>query len=121
VPIKIDAPTVVPVPGTPPKKIEEYFGRLNTGETGLSIARMVCPQGWEEPAQSPHFDEYTLVLSGMLVVEHAEGELEIRAGEAVQTLFGERVRYRTPEPGGAEYIAVCVPAFSPEGARREES
>src|SRR5579871_3590072 len=119
-PEKIERPTVVPSAGTLPKTIEEYFGRANTGETGLSLARMRSPQGWEEPAQRPQFDEYTLVLEGLLVVEHDGGKLEIRAGEAVHARFGERVRYSTPEAGGAEYIAICVPAFSPHGVTREE-
>ena len=120
-PEKIALPTVVPPAGTPPKSIEEYFGRLNTGETGISIARMRSPQGWEEPAQRPEFDEYTLVLTGLLLVEHDDGTLEIRAGEAVHARFGERVRYSTPAPGGAEYIAICVPAFSPQAVNREEA
>jgi ethanolamine utilization protein EutQ (cupin superfamily) len=120
-PEKIALPTVVASAGTLPKTIEEYFGGANTGETGISIARMRSPQGWEETAQRPEFDEYTLVLSGLLVVEHDEGKLEIRAGEAVHARFGERVRYSTPDPGGAEYVAVCVPAFSPHAVNREES
>ena len=116
---KIDQPTVVPAEGTEPKIIEEYVGRVNTGDASVSIARMRSPQGWEEPAQTPEFDEYTLVLAGMLLVEHEGGRVEVRAGEAVQTRAGERVRYSTPEPGGAEYVAVCLPAFSPETAHRE--
>ena len=116
---KIETPTVVPAEGTEPKLIEEYVGRVNTGDASVSIARMRSPQGWEEPAQTPEFDEYTLVLAGMLLVEHEGGSVEVRAGEAVHTKAGERVRYSTPEPGGAEYVAVCVPAFSPETAHRE--
>ena len=116
---KIESPTVVPAEGTEPKIIEEYVGRVNTGDASVSIARMRSPQGWEEPAQTPEFDEYTLVLAGMLLVEHVGGRVEVRAGEAVQTRAGERVRYSTPEPGGAEYVAVCVPAFSPETAHRD--
>ena len=116
---KIETPTVVPAEGTEPKLIEEYVGRVNTGDASVSIARMRSPQGWEEPAQMPEFDEYTLVLAGMLLVEHDGGRVEVRAGEAVHTKAGERVRYSTPEPGGAEYVAVCVPAFSPETAHRE--
>jgi mannose-6-phosphate isomerase-like protein (cupin superfamily) len=119
VPERIAAPTVVPSEGTRPKVIEEYVGRVNTGEGALSIARMRSPEGWVEPAQTPEFDEYTLVLSGMLLVEHDGGRLEIRAGEAVHTRPGERVRYSTPEPGGAEYVAVCLPAFSPDTAHRD--
>jgi ethanolamine utilization protein EutQ (cupin superfamily) len=116
---KIETPTVVPAEGTEPKLIEEYVGRVNTGDASVSIARMRSPQGWEEPAQMPEFDEYTLVLAGMLLVEHDGGRVEVRAGEAVHTKAGERVRYSTPEPGGAEYVAVCLPAFSPETAHRE--
>ncbi len=116
----IPAPTVIASAGTRPKTIEEYVGRVNTGESALSIARMRSPQGWEEPAQAPDFDEYTIVLSGLLLVEHEGGQLEVRAGEAVHTRPGEWVRYRTPEPGGAEYVAVCLPAFSPDTVHREE-
>jgi ethanolamine utilization protein EutQ (cupin superfamily) len=116
---KIESPTVVPAEGTEPKIIEEYVGRVNTGDAAVSIARMRSPQGWEEPAQTPEFDEYTVVLGGMLLVEHDGGRVEVRAGEAVHTKAGERVRYSTPEPGGAEYVAVCVPAFSPETAHRD--
>ena len=117
---KIESPTVVPAEGTEPKIIEEYVGRVNTGDAAVSIARMRSPQGWEEPAQTPEFDEYTLVLDGMLLVEHEGGRVEVRAGEAVHTRAGERVRYSTPEAGGAEYVAVCVPAFSPDTVNREE-
>jgi mannose-6-phosphate isomerase-like protein (cupin superfamily) len=116
---KIDKPTVVPAEGTEPKIIEEYVGRVNTGDASVSIARMRSPQGWEEPAQTPEFDEYTLVLSGMLLVEQGGDRVEVRAGEAVHTKAGERVRYSTPETGGAEYVAVCLPAFSPEIAHRD--
>ena len=116
---KIHMPTVVPAEGTEPKIIEEYVGRVNTGDAAVSIARMRSPQGWEEPAQTPEFDEYTLVLDGMLLVEHEGGRVEVRAGEAVHTRAGERVRYSTPDPGGAEYVAVCVPAFSPDTAHRD--
>jgi mannose-6-phosphate isomerase-like protein (cupin superfamily) len=116
---KIDKPTVVPAEGTEPKIIEEFVGRVNTGDASVSIARMTSPQGWEEPAQTPEFDEYTLVLSGMVVVEHDGGRVEVRAGEAIHTSAGERVRYSTPDPGGAEYVAVCIPAFSPEAAHRD--
>jgi ethanolamine utilization protein EutQ (cupin superfamily) len=116
---KIETPTVVPAEGTEPKIIEEYVGRVNTGDASVSIARMRSPQGWKEPAQTPEFDEYTLVLDGMLLVEHDGGRVEVRAGEAVHTRAGERVRYSTPEPGGAEYVAVCLPAFSPAAAHRD--
>jgi quercetin dioxygenase-like cupin family protein len=119
VPDWISAPTVVASEGTLPKTIEEYVGRVNTGDPSISVARMRSPQGWEEPAHTPEFDEYTLVLAGVLVVEHDGGRLEVRAGEAVHTRPGERVRYSTPEPGGAEYVAVCLPAFSPDTVHRD--
>jgi mannose-6-phosphate isomerase-like protein (cupin superfamily) len=115
---KIESP-IVPAEGSEPKVIEEYVGRVNTGDASVSLARMRSPQGWIEPAQTPEFDEYTIVLLGTLVVEHEGGRVEVRAGEAVHTKAGERVRYSTPEPGGAEYVAVCVPAFSPETAHRD--
>ena len=103
-----------------PKVIEEFVGRVNTGDAAVSIARMQSPAGWVEPVQTPQFDEYTIVLSGVLVVAHEGGSLEIRAGEAVHSGPGEWVRYSSPEPGGAEYIAVCLPAFSPELVNRDE-
>jgi quercetin dioxygenase-like cupin family protein len=118
VPERIAEPTIVESAGTLPKTIEEYVGRVNTGEGRVSIARMRSPQGWEEPPQTPEFDEYTLVLHGLLVVEHNGGRIEIRAGEAVHARPGEWVRYSTPEPGGAEYVAVCLPAFSPDTVHR---
>ena len=117
-PERIPSPTIVESAGTLPKRIEEYVGRVNTGEGNVSIARMRSPQGWEEPAQTPEFDEYTLVLAGLLVVEHEGGRLEIRPGEAVHASPGEWVRYSTPDPGGAEYVAVCLPAFSLETVHR---
>jgi mannose-6-phosphate isomerase-like protein (cupin superfamily) len=98
--------------------IDEYVGRVNTGTARLSVAHMRSPAGWEEPAQTPEFDEYTLVLSGSMLVRHAEGELEVAAGQAVVTHAGEWVQYSTPN--GAEYIAVCLPAFSPETVHRED-
>jgi quercetin dioxygenase-like cupin family protein len=119
-PDKIAAPTVIESAGNLPKRIEEYVGRVNTGDAAVSIARMKSPQGWEEPVQTPAFDEWTLVLDGLLVVEHESGRLEVRAGEAVHAKPGEWVRYSTPEPGGAEYVAVCLPAFSPETVNRED-
>lgn len=119
-PEKIAAPTVIEPAGNLPKRIEEYVGRVNTGDAAVSIARMKSPQGWEEPAQTPQFDEWTLVLDGMVVVEHEGGRLEVRAGEAVHTKPGEWVRYSTPEPGGAEYVAVCLPAFSPDTVNRAD-
>ena len=103
-----------------PKRIEEFVGRVNTGTSAVSIARMRSPEGWAEPAQTPEFDEFTIVLGGMLMVEHEGGSLEIRAGEAVHARRGEWVRYSSPEPGGADYVAVCLPAFSPESVHRDE-
>jgi len=119
-PERIAAPTTIASSGNMPKTIEEFVGRVNTGDAALSIARMRSPAGWEEPAQTPEFDEYTVVLAGMLLVEHEGGTLEIRAGEAVHSKPGEWVRYSSPEPGGAEYVAVCLPAFSPDTVNRDE-
>jgi mannose-6-phosphate isomerase-like protein (cupin superfamily) len=108
----------IPVPGG--KVIDEYIGRVNTGESAVSVAHMVAPGGWVEPAQRPEFDEFTLVLKGCLRVEHPGGVFDVRAGQAVVTRAGERVRYTTPDPDGAEYVAVCLPAFQPDTAGREE-
>jgi quercetin dioxygenase-like cupin family protein len=114
-PVHITSATVVA--GVGEKVIRELVGRVNTGTSELSVARMTSPPGWEEPAQTPEFDEVTVVLEGAVVVEHDGGELTVRAGEAVLARAGERVRYSTPE--GAEYVAVCVPAFSPESVYRD--
>lgn len=113
----IPAPTVVPAVGTRPKVIEEFVGRVNSGHEALSLARMKSPPGWVEPGQTPGFDEFTLVLSGVLRVTTREGVLEVRAGQAVVAPRGEWVQYSTPE--GAEYVAVCLPAFSPDTVRRD--
>jgi mannose-6-phosphate isomerase-like protein (cupin superfamily) len=113
----IERPTRIPVPGG--KVIDEYVGRVNTGESALSVAHMVAPGGWVEPAQQPEFDEITLVLRGCVRVEHPTGILDVRAGQAVVTRAGEKVRYTTPESDGAEYVAICIPAFSPDSARRD--
>jgi mannose-6-phosphate isomerase-like protein (cupin superfamily) len=113
----VTAPTRIPVPGG--KVIDEFVGRVTTGTAGVSVARMVAPGGWEEPAQTPEFDEVTLVLRGVVRVEHGGGVLDVGAGQAVLTRAGERVRYTTPEPDGAEYVAVCVPAFGPDLAHRD--
>jgi ethanolamine utilization protein EutQ (cupin superfamily) len=116
-PTLIAAPTRISAPGTPPKRIDEYVGRVNSGTSTVSVAHMRSPAGWSEPAQTPEFDEYTVVLTGRLQVEHAEGALEVSAGQAVITHRGEWVRYSTPD--GAEYVAICVPAFSPETVHRD--
>ena len=115
----IDAPAVVQAAGTKPKRIEEYVGRVNSGHAGVSVARMVSPGGWREPGQRPDFEEITVVLRGVLRVEHETGTLDIRAGQAVVTAPGEWIRYSTPEPEGAEYVAVCLPAFSPDTVHRD--
>ena len=115
----ISTPTIIQAHGTPPKQIEEYIGAVNTGTSGVSISRMLSPAGWSESGQTPEFDEYTVVLSGTLRVETREGVLEVAAGQAVITPAGEWVRYGTPgEP--AEYISVCVPAFTPGSVHRDE-
>jgi mannose-6-phosphate isomerase-like protein (cupin superfamily) len=115
----ISAPTIVAAAGTRPKRIEEFAGRVNSGDARVSVARMTSPAGWEEPGQRPEFEEITVVLRGMVRVEHEAGVLDVRAGQAVATAPGEWIRYSTPEAGGAEYIAVCVPAFSPETVHRD--
>ena len=113
----IPVPSIVPSAGTRPKRIEEFVGRLNTANDAVSIARMVSPAGWVEPGQRPEFDEYTLVLEGSLRVESEGGSLEVGAGQAVHVTAGEWVRYSTP--GGATYIAVCLPAFAPDTVHRD--
>ena len=119
-PTPIRAAARVEAAGNKPKLIDEYVGRVNSRTEAVSIAHMRSPGGWQEPGQTPRFDEYTVVLRGMLRVEHREGTLEIRAGQAVIAHAGEWVRYSTPEAEGAEYIAVCLPAFSMETVRRDE-
>lgn len=116
----IQAPAVVQAAGTKPKRIEEYAGRVNSGHSGVSVARMVSPAGWQEPGQRPEFEEITVVLRGLLRVEHAAGIIDVRAGQAIVTSPGEWIRYSTPEPDGAEYVAVCLPAFSPATVHRDE-
>lgn len=118
-PILIDHATVIQAAGNKPKRIEEYVGRVNSGHAGLSAARMVSPEGWAEPGQRPSFEEITIVLRGTLHVEHEAGAIEVRAGQAVVARPGEWIRYSSPEPGGAEYIAICVPAFSPDTVHRD--
>ena len=118
-PTLIAAPTRIAAAGNKPKVIEEFIGRVNSRTSDVSIARMKSPAGWIEPGQTPQFDEYTIVLAGMLRVEHQGGVLEVRAGQAVITQRGEWVCYSSPEAEGAEYIAVCLPAFSPETVQRD--
>ena len=118
-PTHIPKPTRIEAAGNKPKVIDEFVGRVNTGSAAVSIARMRSPGGWVEPAQRPAFDEYTIVLRGMVRVEHDGGTLDVHAGEAIMTRAGERVRYGTPLDEGAEYIAVCLPAFSPDSVHRE--
>lgn len=115
----IDKPTQIAAAGNKPKLIREYVGRVNSKTEALSVAHMQSPQGWVEPGQRPRFDEYTVVLSGALRVEHEGGSLLVRAGQAVIARAGEWVRYSSPEEGGAEYIAVCLPAFSPDTVQRD--
>jgi mannose-6-phosphate isomerase-like protein (cupin superfamily) len=115
----IAQPTVIQAAGNKPKRIEEYAGRVNSGHAGVSVARMVSPEGWEEPGQRPDFEEITVVLKGLLRVEHKGGSLDVRAGQAVVASPGEWVRYSSPEPGGAEYVAICLPAFSPATVHRD--
>ena len=115
----IERPTVIAAVGNKPKRIEEFVGQVNTHTDQVSIARMHSSPGWEEPGQTPAFDEFTLVLAGMLRVETQAGLLEVRAGQAVHAPAGDWVRYSTPEPEGAEYVSVCVPAFSPHTVHRD--
>jgi quercetin dioxygenase-like cupin family protein len=114
----IAAPTVVTAAGNLPKRIEEFVGRVNSEHTSVSVARMTSPAGWEEPGQRPEFEEITLVLSGLVRVESESGTYDVRAGQAIVTRAGEWVRYSTPDPDGAEYVAICVPAFSLERVHR---
>jgi ethanolamine utilization protein EutQ (cupin superfamily) len=116
-PVLIEKPSVIEAAGTKPKLIAEYVGRVNSGDARVSMAHMKSPAGWVEPGQRPAFDEFTLVLAGALHVEHEGGTIEVPAGQAIHTRPGEWIRYSTP--GGAEYIAVCLPAFSPETVHRD--
>lgn len=115
----IARPTIIQSAGNKPKTIEEYVGRVNSGHETVSVARMVGPEGWVEPGQRPEFEEVTVVLEGLLRVEHEGGVLDVRAGQAVVARPGEWVRYSCPEPGGAQYVAVCLPAFAPESVHRD--
>jgi mannose-6-phosphate isomerase-like protein (cupin superfamily) len=115
----IEKPTKIEAAGTPPKLIEEFIGRVNSGTSAVSIAKMTSPSGWSEPAQTPEFDEYTVVLRGTLKVKLKSGEFNVAAGQAIIINGGEWVQYSTPGPDGAEYFAVCLPAFSPATVHRE--
>ena len=119
-PTLVQQPTRITAAGNKPKLIDEYIGRVNSQTAGVSIAHMRSPGGWVEPGQTPQFDEFTVVLKGMLRVKHKGGSLDVNAGQAVITNKGEWVQYSTPFDEGAEYIAVCLPAFSPETVHRDE-
>lgn len=118
--LHIKKPSIVTAAGNKPKKIEEFFGRVNSNDASVSIARMKSPAGWKEPGQTPKFDEYSLVLNGVLKVETKGGIIEVGAGEGILIESGKWVQYSTPDEPGAEYIAVCIPAFSPELVHRDE-
>lgn len=118
-PTIIAAPSVIHAAGHPPKRIEEYAGLVNSGHANVSVARMQSPSGWQEPGQRPEFEEITIVLRGMVRVEHEDGVMDVLAGQALVTHPGEWVRYSSPGPDGAEYIAVCLPAFSMESVHRD--
>jgi len=119
-PTLISQPTRVSAAGNKPKLIDEYIGRVNSKHSAVSVAHMRSPQGWIEPGQTPEFDEFTVVLRGLLRVKSQSGEMDVRAGQAVVTHAGEWVQYSTPEADGAEYVAVCLPAFSMEAVHRDE-
>jgi mannose-6-phosphate isomerase-like protein (cupin superfamily) len=116
----IEKPTIVQAAGNKPKVIEEFIGRVNSGTESVSVARMKSPGGWIEPGQTPEFDEYTVVLRGTLRVTTKSGDLDVSAGQAVITPAGEWVKYSTPDDDGAEYVAVCLPAFSPATVHRDQ-
>jgi ethanolamine utilization protein EutQ len=119
-PTLVAQPTRISAAGTKPKLIDEYIGRINSKTAGVSVAHMRSPQGWEEPGQTPEFDEFTLVLQGMVRVHHRTGEMDVTSGQAVIAHAGEWIQYSTPAEGGAEYIAVCLPAFSMETVHRDQ-
>jgi mannose-6-phosphate isomerase-like protein (cupin superfamily) len=119
-PTFIAKPTRVEAAGNKPKLIDEYVGRVNSATSATSVAHMRSPGGWQEPGQTPEFDEFTVILRGTLRVEHRAGSMDVHAGQAVIAHRGEWVRYSTPEPEGAEYIAVCLPAFALETVHRDE-
>jgi len=118
-PILIKEPSIITAAGNKPKIIKEYIGRVNSSTGEASVAHMQSPSGWVEPGQTPEFNEYTLVIKGMLKVESKEGAVEVNAGQAVITHKGEWIRYSSPGADGAEYIAVCLPAFSPDTVHRD--
>ncbi len=115
----IEGPTTIQAAGTPPKLIEEFVGRVNSKSDAVSIALMRAPGGWQEPGQTPEFDEYTVVLKGRLHIQLRDDEYDVHSGQAVIVPAGEWVRYSTPVPEGAEYLAVCLPAFSPDTVKRD--
>ena len=119
-PVLVRQPSRIEAAGTKPKLIEEYIGRVNSATESVSVAKMSSPGGWEEPGQRPDFDEFTVVVKGSLRVEHEGGVVDVLAGQAVITKRGEWIRYSTPSPEGAEYFAVCLPAFSPDTVHRDE-
>ena len=119
-PRKIDSPSIIESAGNKPKIIEEYFGRVNSNTSDLSIAKMTSPGGWVEPGQRPEFDEYTVVIAGKLHVKTSNEEIVVCAGQGIMLQAGEWVQYSTPDPGGAEYVAVCLPAFSPDTVNRDD-
>lgn len=118
-PTHIEKPTRITAAGNKPKLIDEYIGRVNSGTGEVSVAHMRSPGGWVESGQTPEFDEYTVVFKGMLRVEHRGGTIDVRAGQAIITHRGEWIRYSTPESDGAEYVAICLPAFSPDTVHRD--
>ena len=119
-PVYINKPSIIEAAGNLPKKIEEFFGRVNSGSQEISIARMTSPPGWVEPGQRPEFDEYTIVLKGALLVKTEADVINVNAGSAILTKKGEWVQYSTPYEGMVEYIAVCLPAFSPDNVNRDK-
>ena len=118
-PILIPQPPQIKAAGNKPKIIKEYFGKVNSKTSELSVAHMQSPSGWVEPGQTPQFNEYTVVLKGVLRVESKQGAVDVKAGQGIMTLKGEWVKYSTPNETGAEYIAVCLPAFSPDTVHRD--
>lgn len=118
-PTHLKKPTVIQSAGNKPKLIREYIGHVNSKDAAASVAHMTSPSGWVEPGQRPDFDEFTLVMKGCLHVEHEGGSFDVKAGEAIATRKGEWVRYSTPHPEGADYVAICVPAFSPDTVHRD--